>query len=74
MSKGTCFRSFRAGPQTPLALVSLMLWLRAMHVTGELAGMWALQLLMLAAPVWVYIVDIPDSYVEDKDDRFSLED
>jgi amino acid transporter len=48
-------RALRVGPFTPVALVALVFSLGTIYGAGEQAGMWSLLLLLLAAPVWVFL-------------------
>ncbi len=48
--------TFRVGPFTPVALVALVFSLATIYGAGAVAGMWALILILLAAPVWVFVV------------------
>ena len=46
----------RVGPFMPVALVALVFSLGTIYGAGAAAGMWSLILIMLAAPVWVFLV------------------
>lgn len=52
-------RALRVGPFTLPALVALAFSLGTIYGAGELAGMWSLLLILLTAPIWVYIVNLP---------------
>lgn len=62
-------KALRVGPFTPVALVALVFSLATIYGSGELAGMWSLILIMLAAPVWVYIFNLPTA--EERDSQMS---
>ncbi len=52
-------QTFRVGPFTPVAVVALVFSLGTIYGAGATAGMWALIMILLAAPVWVFLVDTP---------------
>lgn len=52
-------RALRVGPFTPVAVAALVFSLGTIYGAGELAGMWSLILMLLAAPVWVFLVGSP---------------
>lgn len=54
-------RALRVGPFTPVSVAALVFSMGTIYGAGTLAGMWSLILVLLAAPVWVYLVDLPDS-------------
>lgn len=54
-------RALRVGPFMPVSLAALVFSLGTIYGAGATAGMWSLILLLLAAPVWVYLVDAPTS-------------
>lgn len=49
----------RIGPFTPVALVALVFSFGTIYGAGPTAGMWSLILILLAAPVWVFLIDSP---------------
>ena len=49
-------RALRIGPYTPVAIVAFVFSLGTVYGSGATAGMWALILILIAAPVWVYLV------------------
>ncbi|MGH9885960.1 MAG: amino acid permease [bacterium] len=49
-------RALRIGPYTPVALVAFVFSLGTVYGSGATAGMWALILILLAAPIWVFLV------------------
>jgi amino acid transporter len=57
-------RTLRIGPYTPVAIVALIFSLATIYGSGPQAGMMALILLMLAAPIWVFLVNRPTASVE----------
>ncbi|HSD69477.1 MAG TPA: amino acid permease [Woeseiaceae bacterium] len=50
-------RALRIGPFMPVSIVAFVFSLATIFGAGASAGMWALILLLLAAPVWVYLVN-----------------
>ena len=48
-------RALRIGPFTPVALVAFVFSLGTIYGAGAEAGMWSLLLILLAAPVWVFL-------------------
>jgi amino acid transporter len=60
MTRRPLSRALRVGPFTPVSLVAFIFSLGTIYGSGATAGMWALILLMLAAPMWVYLVG-PDT-------------
>jgi APA family basic amino acid/polyamine antiporter len=48
-------RALRIGPFMPVSLVAFVFSLGTIYGSGATAGMWALILLMLAAPMWVFL-------------------
>ena len=48
-------RALRVGPFTPVALVAFVFSLGTIYGAGAEAGMWSLLLILLAAPVWVFL-------------------
>jgi len=56
-------RALRVGPFMPVALVALVFSLSTIYGAGASAGMWSLILIMLTAPVWIFLVrrDKPSS-------------
>ena len=54
-------RALRVGPFTPVALVALIFSLATIYGAGAVAGMWSLILILLTAPVWVYIFNLPNA-------------
>ena len=50
-------RALRIGPFTPAAIVAFVFSIGTIYGSGAEAGMWSLILIMLAAPVWVYLQD-----------------
>jgi amino acid transporter len=56
MTRRPLSRALRVGPFTPVSLVAFIFSLGTIYGSGATAGMWALILLMLAAPMWVYLV------------------
>ena len=49
-------RALRVGPFMPVALVAFVFSMGTIYGSGPTAGMWALILLLLAAPIWVGIL------------------
>jgi len=49
-------RALRIGPYMPVAIVAFVFSLGTIYGSGASAGMWALILLMLATPLWVFLV------------------
>jgi amino acid transporter len=49
-------RALRVGPYMPVSLAALVFSMATIYGSGERAGMWALILLLVAAPVWVFLV------------------
>jgi len=49
-------RALRVGPFMPVSLVAFVFSLGTIYGSGATAGMWALILLLLAAPIWVFLV------------------
>jgi basic amino acid/polyamine antiporter, APA family len=49
-------RALRIGPYTPVALVAFVFSLGTVYGSGATAGMWALILILIAAPIWVFLV------------------
>ena len=50
-------KTLRIGPFTPVAIVALTFSLGTIFGAGPTAGMWSLILILLAAPVWVFIAN-----------------
>lgn len=50
-------RALRVGPYMPIGLVAFVFSLGTIFGAGSEAGMWALILMLLAAPIWVFLVD-----------------
>jgi amino acid transporter len=48
-------RALRIGPFMPIALVAFVFSLGTIYGAGASAGMWALILILLAAPIWVFL-------------------
>jgi len=48
--------ALRIGPYMPIAIVALVFSLGTIYGSGAEAGMWSLILIMLAAPIWVFLV------------------
>jgi amino acid transporter len=48
-------RALRVGPFMPIALVAFVFSLGTIYGAGPEAGMWSLLLILLAAPVWVFL-------------------
>jgi len=48
-------RALRVGPFTPVAIVAFVFSLSTIYGAGAEAGMWSLILILLAAPVWVFL-------------------
>jgi basic amino acid/polyamine antiporter, APA family len=48
-------RALRVGPFTPVAIVAFVFSLGTIYGSGADAGMWALILILVAAPVWVFL-------------------
>jgi amino acid transporter len=48
-------RAFRIGPFMPIAIVAFVFSMGTIYGAGASAGMWSLILLLLAAPVWVFL-------------------
>lgn len=48
-------RALRIGPYMPIAIVAFVFSLGTIYGSGASAGMWALILLMLATPIWVFL-------------------
>lgn len=49
-------RALRVGPFMPVSLVAFVFSLGTIYGAGATAGMWALILVLLAAPIWVFLV------------------
>lgn len=49
-------RALRIGPFMPVSLVAFVFSLATLYGAGAEAGMWALILLLLAAPIWAFLV------------------
>jgi len=49
-------RALRVGPYMPVSLVAFVFSIGTIYGSGATAGMWALILVLLAAPVWVFLV------------------
>ncbi|MCI0517801.1 MAG: amino acid permease [Woeseiaceae bacterium] len=50
-------RALRIGPFMPVSIVAFVFSMATIFGAGASAGMWALILLLLAAPVWAYLVN-----------------
>jgi len=50
-------RAFRIGPYMPVAIVALVFSMGTIYGSGPEAGMWCLILVLLTAPIWVYLQD-----------------
>lgn len=50
-------RALRVGPYMPVGIVAFVFSLATVYGAGADAGMWALILILLAAPIWVFLVD-----------------
>jgi len=50
-------RALRIGPFTPVAIVAFVFSMGTIFGSGADAGMWSLILILLAVPVWVYLID-----------------
>jgi amino acid transporter len=50
-------RALRIGPYMPIGLVAFVFSMGTIYGAGAHAGMWALILILLAAPVWVFLVE-----------------
>jgi amino acid transporter len=50
-------RALRIGPFTPVAIVAFVFSMGTIYGAGASAGMWSLILILLAAPVWVFLRD-----------------
>jgi hypothetical protein len=48
-------RALRIGPFMPVAIVAFVFSLGTIYGAGPEAGMWSLILILLAAPVWVFL-------------------
>ena len=48
-------RALRIGPFMPIAIVAFVFSIGTIYGAGSQAGMWSLILLLLAAPVWVFL-------------------
>ena len=48
-------RALRIGPFMPIAIVAFVFSLGTIYGAGAQAGMWSLILLLLAAPIWVFL-------------------
>ena len=49
-------RALRVGPFMPVSLVAFVFSMGTIYGSGATAGMWALILVLLAAPIWVFLV------------------
>jgi APA family basic amino acid/polyamine antiporter len=49
-------RALRIGPYMPVGIVAFTFSMATIYGAGADAGMWALILILLAAPVWVFLV------------------
>jgi amino acid transporter len=54
-------RALRVGPFMPVAIVAFVFSMGTIYGAGPEAGMWSLILIMLAAPVWVLLVNKDDA-------------
>ena len=50
-------RALRIGPYMPIGLVAFVFSMGTIYGSGATAGMWALILILMAAPVWVFLVE-----------------
>lgn len=48
-------RALRVGPFMPISLVAFVFSIGTIYGSGATAGMWALILILLAAPIWVFL-------------------
>ena len=48
-------RALRVGPFMPIAIVAFVFSMGTIYGAGAQAGMWSLILLLLAAPVWIFL-------------------
>lgn len=48
-------RALRVGPYTPTAVVAFVFSIGTIYGAGATAGMWALIMLLLATPIWVFL-------------------
>jgi amino acid transporter len=58
-------RALRVGPFMPISLVAFVFSLGTIYGSGATAGMWALILVLLAAPVWVFLLQPPHDLLFD---------
>ncbi|HVP30050.1 MAG TPA: amino acid permease [Myxococcota bacterium] len=56
VSRRPISRALRVGPFMPISLVAFVFSLGTIYGSGASAGMWALILLLFAAPIWVFLV------------------
>ena len=54
-------RALRVGPYMPISLVAFAFSLGTIYGSGATAGMWALILVLLAAPIWAFLVGAPQA-------------
>ncbi len=54
-------RALRVGPFMPISIVAFVFSLGTIYGSGATAGMWALILVLLAAPIWVFLVGLPST-------------
>jgi amino acid transporter len=57
MTRHPLSRVLRIGPYTPVAIVAFVFSVGTIFGAGASAGMWALIMILLATPVWVYLRD-----------------
>jgi len=50
-------RALRIGPYMPIGIVAFVFSLATIYGAGAHAGMWALILILIATPVWVFLVE-----------------
>jgi hypothetical protein len=49
-------RALRIGPFMPISIVAFVFSIGTIYGSGATAGMWALILLLIAAPFWAFLV------------------
>jgi amino acid transporter len=54
-------RAFRIGPYMPVAIVAFVFSMGTIYGSGPEAGMWCLILVLLTAPIWVFLVKEPSA-------------
>ncbi len=58
-------RALRIGPYMPVGIVAFVFSIGTIYGAGAHAGMWALILILLAAPIWVFLVKDDGSNAEE---------